>query len=452
MCNFQRLFAPLVKDLPKQNDEASPWDLSGKDIFMDTSQIKDVRKGCDEVTALYLGKQLIWSKSDPLSSIPQPENLLSLYTISTYDWTPHATSITHSTGVWTDYITKNEWALSRSCLSNCDIAINPGVMLASNSFRFNLPTTGYGAIYLRLRIAIAQEYTSEFVKLTDSNYGLTLYHSNAEIYARKYSGISNSYEEIPLHIDPFEYHTFAFVNTGVTLALYVDGQFICETAITKAPQYLYFYCNFDDAVSLCFETIAIYQNIHSAAEVANVSDAIGSKYSFSFTPYEQGLLLYDHGNLCEAVSGGWATKTLIGREYMVCELGDDCIRLNGFNNKSSVQTSRVQTNNLIDFTPYKYLCFLVSASALISELYYHTSSAGTNCGYCDTTDISAINGRTKALERVSCIGGKKGQTEADAVLVCMDISAVSGSFAPYVEDTTGVTDGTCARVYKVWLA
>ena len=419
---------------------------------MNTSQITDVRKGCDEVTALYLGNQLIWSKSNPLDSILQPENLLSLYTISTYEWIPYTTSITHSTGVWTDYITKNEWSLNRTCLTNGDVAVNPGVMLAQGGYTINMPTAGFGAVYLRLRIASSQEYTSTFLKFLHSNYGLSLYYNKAVVYARKHSGSSTPYEEIPLSIDAHQYHTYAFINRGETLALYIDGEFICETAVSTAPTYMYFNCNFADYVSLMFETIAIYKNAHSAEEIADISAGISSKYTYAIIPAEQGVVLYDHGNLCGAVTGGWAIKTLTSWNYMFCELAQDCMKMNGFNNRDYIQVSRVQTQNLIDFTPYKYLYFLVSASALVSELSYHTTSAGTYCGYCDTNDVTAIYGRTKTLERVSCLGGKRGQTEDDAVLICMDISGVTGSYSPYVEDTTGVTDGGCAKVYKVWLA
>lgn len=419
---------------------------------MNTKNLKDVKMGAVQAKALYKGDVLLWQKDNVTSDIPQPENLLSLYTQSLYTCELNQQNPVISKGSWTDYVTKEVKEISNSYLTSYDSTLSPGVRLASGTYTFPLPYSATGSSYVRFRVCTSNKESAVFFRhISTSSYGFAVGYSNGLLNLNVYTGSSSDYETIELNINAHQYHTFGFTLGGGILKAYVDGEYVTEISTSATPSGLNFVSNATNVTSMV-ETLAFYTNTHSESEAKAVCDGLKSKYTTDIIPSEKGLLLYDHGNLCEEITGGWASNPYSNYANTICEFAEDCMKINGYNSSSYKRFVSVQTANLIDFTPYTKLYFLVSTSVFPWNVKYSCDVMGAKCGYTTNTAPTTLSGRTYCIDEVALIGGKVGQTEDDAVLVCMDISAITDSLSVIIVDGAGTTDGTCSKVYKVWLA
>ncbi|MBE6836817.1 MAG: LamG domain-containing protein [Ruminococcus sp.] len=418
---------------------------------MNTKQISDVKMGNSSVSALYQGNTKLWPLNSTLSGILQPENLQALYTVSTYAKNNGEALSTLSTGYWTEYVTKRVTSMSYSHISSYDSSSNPGVKYNKSLFSHTLNANSK-SIYLRYRVSSVKREGSTPIYLTSSDdYGLVISYLKGVFTLHKRAGSNNNVESITLTVNPHEYHTYGFVYNGTEVSFYIDGEFFTSYQATKAPNYIYVYANNDYNITSTIETVAVYSNSHTADEVRAVSAGITSKYKYQIIPPEKGLLLYDHGNQCEEITNGWALNSYDSWSGTICTHAENSINLNGYNSRSYIRHCSTQPRNLIDFTPYTRLYFLLSTSAFPGDVNFSDTIEGAKCGYTSNSDHTSSSGRVYCEATVAGIGGKTGQTEADAVLVCMDISGVNGLYAPVIADGAGAQNGDCTKVYKVWL-
>lgn len=419
---------------------------------MNTKKITDARLGSSNADAIYLGSSLVWKRDDEFDNIPQSDRLLSLFTKSTYDCQLDESNVMSSTATWTDYITKDSLSLSNSYLTSHDAAVAKGIRMCTGTVYFPiLCSNNTGSFYIRARLCSAYRSAVIFLRLqTTSFYGMTLYYEKGTLTIYKHAGHNNNpVETVATDINPHEYHTYSFVCEGSSMKFYIDGEYYTETEIDIFPKYFCVANAFNTHVTTASEIVAVYDGAHSDEEVYEISEKLNSKYPYEIIPAEKGVVLYDHGDLCEEVTGGWSLHTLSDWNGTICSLNDDHILING-TNASVSRIPCAQTTNKIDFTPYTKLYFLVSSPVHIGELSYVNSVMGTKCGY-SSGEVTDANSRTYTDQTVSSIGGKIGTTEDDAVLVCMDISNVSGSYSPLMADGSGRSDGTGGKLYKVWI-
>lgn len=420
---------------------------------MNTNEISDIKKGTLQASALYKGQTKLWPLNSVTDGILYPENLTHLYTVSQYYKTDGNDLSVNSAGIWRDYITGTEKSMSYSHVTSADSATHPGVRFTKSNFSCPIASGNYG-IYFRYRASQTGRGTTSPLKSFSNNYyGFEFYYENATISVKRFAGSSTCADTTLLSINPHDYHTYAIIlNQSSELCLYVDGELTLKTENAEMPSNFVLYANISYNIASTIETLAVYNNYHTPEDVKAISDGISNKYSYEIIPAEKGLLLYDHGNQCDAVTNGWALNAYDTWAGTICVHGEEAIHLNGYNALSIKRYCSTQPYNLIDFTPYKKLYFLLSTSAFPSEVTYSCAVEGTKCGYTPTADHTSATGRVYTESPVSGIIGKIGQTEDCAGLVCMDISSVTGMYTPFIADGAGVGDGRCTRVYKVWLA
>lgn len=413
---------------------------------MNTKNLCNASHGSEKLSSLYLGNKLLWSKSSEYCNIPQSEDLVSLYTLGGFRL---ETTSGLSTGLWTDAVTKKTIVWSNVYITSTYSANSNGVKLTSGTYEIPIECPDHkGSIYARFRI-------SEFIVGTvfaffkNDTGGFEFAYDNGVLTVRRYL-TKNFFESIDVAINPHEYHTYAFINDGKAVKLYIDGVFLTETACQEFPGSITFTSDYQKDLCVAMETFAVYKNIHTPDEVAEISGCINIKVPNKLKPESQRIWLYDHGNQFEAFTGGWEVYKPSGYSEAIASLDENCIMLNGVNRSNYKVTTRAKTVNRVNFTPYTWLYFRISSSCFSSEVQYTCDVPGVKCGY-TTSSISSSSGFAYTSNTVANIGGKTGQTEDDSVIVGVDITALSGNYAPYIADGSGRTDGSCSRIYEVWM-
>lgn len=418
---------------------------------MNTTQISDVKKGTTQVNALYQGETKLWPLNDVLSGILQPENLVNFYTASQYYKTDGSDISVNTDGFWTDYITGTSKPIYYSHLTSADSPSNAGVRIIRSRSVFT-PQNAVST-YIRYRISYAGRGTTTAMMFTsDDNYGYEFFYERGKLTLIKLIGTATPTESIVLDINPHIYHTYGFVINNGRLNFYIDGELIAFHENVQEASLLLFNANTTNNIAATIETIAIYNNSHSPDVVKAVTNGITNKYKYQIIPPEKGLVLYDHGNQCEEITGGWALNSYDSFSSTICAHTDNEICLNGYNTASIKRVCSTQPYNLIDFTPYTRLYFIVSSPVFPVDVTYTGSIDGAKCGYTSNADHTASSGRTFTEATVAGITGLAGDTEEYAGLVCIDISDVNGMHAPIIGDGAGLSDGRCSKVYKVWIA
>ena len=410
---------------------------------MNTKEITNILHGSTPVSAVYQGEHLVWKQNPAINWLYKPYNLASLYDKDNFvDNTP-----------WADKITDSTINFNRMVKSRCFSANIPfGVRFESGTYTIPLKTdTGLSSAYIRFRIASATNNPATFLKTyTSSYYGFSFYYEKGKIYLCKHSGSSTPYERIPLSVDSHFYNTYGFICDGNVLKLYVNGNYVDETAINGLYSGFVFITNADSNVTTGTEIIAMYNTLHNASEVPLATKPISLRYPMVVIDPSQGLMLYDHGNTCDENTGGWLTNPYSQYPNTICEFAEDCIKLNGVNGTTNYIVA-VQTKNHFDFSKYSYIYFLVSPSVHPGNVTYQQQYMGTRCGYTSSSSPTITSGRVSTSYNIGGLCGKDSGEEKDAFLVFLNISKVTSSNAVFVGDASGLTNGKSAKIYSIWL-
>lgn len=425
-------------------------------INFNNANIFDARAGSSPVSKICLGNTCIYAPDEYYRSIPFAEYLTAIYDVKHVVFSnTSASNITNIKSTYLNYITQKTVSLDFGNLTNVDSIEPAGVhhFVAKGGFTISTkkpPAT----LSIKIRIGSTGQYSGIAMDYTtDGEQGIKFYYSDGVLTARCGCDSSTNYHDIPLVINPHEYHIFTFTTDGDILDFYIDGKFFNTQRIKNFPSSIYIYSYYSNGFRPCFELFTSHKKYFSQNDVKNLVYWFKKQHPREkIVPIEKGLALYELGNCHEENTNGWEFYNGNDFDDTIAQLGGNCIMLNGHNASDGSAVVSASVSKLIDFTPYNKLYFLVSSSFFPNQIRYSTSTRGTVCGYSTSTnpnDEDAVNVFSQST--VAGIGGKVGQTLDDAVLICMDISQVTGEFSPFIMDGCGAVRGDCSKVYKVWL-
>lgn len=424
-------------------------------INSNNANIFDVHLGNQPVSKVYLGDTPVYAPDSYYRGIPYAEYLTAIYDVEHVVFSDTSPTSTDAKSTFYNYITKKSVSLDFGSYSNVDSIEPKGVhhFVAKGGFTISTKTAP-ATLSIKLRIGSVQLYSGiAFDYTLDSEHGIKFYYSNGILTARCACSSSNEYHEIPLDINPHEYHVYTFTTDGTILDLYIDGKYILSCQTKKTPYTIYIYSYSSNGFRPCFELFTAHKKYFGQSDVDKINHWFWTKHPREkIVPIEDGLALFEFGNPHAENTDGWQFFDESEYQDTICQIGENAIMLNGHNSSDGVATVTASTSKLIDFTPYSKLYFLVSSSLFPNQIRYTTSTRGTICGYSTSvnpTSEDAVNVYSQST--VAGIGGKAGQTIDDAVMVCMDISEIEGEYAPFIMDGCGAFHEGCSKVYKVWL-
>lgn len=406
------------------------------------------------LTSLNRGSTSFVTPDEFLRPVPFRNDLRNLLCASLTRNQINTSNHNYSSALLTDYITGGVYNFSYTYATADDFADSPGIKNTLYSTSMTMGAIQSGTQHIKLRVCTFQHTPYVIMSyLSSSNYGFELFYNNGRIVVRKYFGSKSRYAEYPLNVNANEYHVYSFTTTNTRLEFYCDGEFITSCLTNEAIQRLYIYGDFNSNATPSYQYWVVYKVLQDSDTIKKVAYWLKKRDLYEAVPIENGLALYNRGDLCEENSGGW---TLIPKSHLngtVCRFSQKSIDLNGYNAYSGSNLVWAHTSRLVNFTNYTKLYFLVSSSLFRNEIPYSTGVYGTKCGYADTTNVTSSSAYiVYTVDTVAGIGGKTGQTIDDAVLICMDISNVSGNYCPFIVDGCGAENGLSSKVYKVWLA
>lgn len=419
------------------------------------NDIFNLTAGKSPASSLCLGGKSLIKFTDYTRSLPYFQNLILLYG---YDFStqrynesnPANTSVTMK-----NYVTGSGYTGNYGYFSTAGSIHAEGLYYttAQDTYTVNNQPDQY-THFACFRVAtnkLAQGTIMKFYK--NENEGFHLYYTNGKISCRYCCNSASTYHETFIDVDPHEYHVYAFACDKNLVKIYADGVFVAMYKVKVPPCSVRFYSDYSNGVTTCFNIYFALSKCLSRQNVKKASYWVKSRIKpQEFVPFEKGFALYDRGNLCKENSGGWTLFPDETHQNTVCRFGENAIELNGYNEADGTSTVGVATSDLIDFTPYTKLYFLVSSSLYQNAITFDTSYRGVVCGYStktDRKDSEAVN--VYSFDTASSITGKVGQTIDDAGIVCIDISNANGLFSPFIIDGSGSLTEDVSKVYKVWL-
>lgn len=410
---------------------------------MNTKQISDLRFGDAAVNFLKLGTKTVWERSACCDDMPFRSSLNHFYAISSFKGTTDPNDPKNSSGSWTDLATGEKTLAEHTHLSDCCYMTSPAPRLRQGELTFDLSGTDHDnrTYYIRMRVGTMGTPNSPVVKMmSDERHGLTIQYVPPAVEMRFYSGDAVNYSAHVCVTNNNDFHTIALVCSGEEVTTYLDGEFVITRQNVPLSEQLTFVSS--TAGDPVISSVAAYDGAHDQDAVSQVSSHLASLDVFKETPEEQRTYLYHHGDEKTLLTGGWTGHAAIADGFGKFE---DHIRLNG---TTPGIFGSCQTLLPVDFTPYRKLCFRMTAPIIVRM--YRDRIKGAYYGYkIGSDDPAELAGGVFAEQAAVSAGGRVGTEETDAFNVYLDISGVDQPCYPMVYDFSDNT--RCTRIFSVWL-
>lgn len=413
---------------------------------MTTKQIIDVKKGASDVKKLAIGEGTVWERCGVPDDFPEKDGLIAYYDSDSFAKRAFTSDTADFDSVWRDRATGSVIRLNNSFLTAMNRPETEGLLIGPTGATIPVDESLQEATYyFRMKSSAHKKSTTFSIFMQDENgCGPKVIFLPSRINFCLNTS-QTSYQTVAMTLEPFEYHTFAITVSGGYVSFYTDGEpmkTIAEKGWGRSVEIV----ASSSITPIVFQTAAVFGTCHSAEKIAGISGYFAEKYLYTPKPESERLYLYDHGNECEAVTGGWQGHSV--SSYGSFTKYDGYMELIGkIGTTSSPKYATCTTVNEIERSGYKKLFFKVLSAALPS--YSGTTALGTYFGTKESPLPYLYSDAVFCENTASGLTGKYGETEDMCSIVCVDLGN-RNNFVPIVMDDSGLT-GKGTRVYQVWL-